>query len=88
MAKLPIIIPPKPPLAKVKDLQESTVNVVSGLSLRGTEKIGAQTYFLFDDTEELATLKIKFYNNELLLNPRDVFTVWRGLRSMTFSSGG
>jgi hypothetical protein len=76
------------PLSRTKDLQESTVLVVSGKSLRGVESGDQNAIFVFIDDGDIQQILLKFYSGELRLNPKDLFSVWRGLRSMTYTAMG
>lgn len=75
-------------LFKTSDLQIAVVLVLSGFSLRGTDKEGGRAVFCFIQDDRINSTIAQFYGGQLRLDPRQVFELWKNLRTLTFSVTG
>lgn len=82
----PKIIPPQNPPYKTHDLQIAVVLCLSGFFLLGTEKIENRLLFIFRYDERIPSVIAQFYGGQLRLDPKQIFEVWKGLRTLTFSA--
>jgi hypothetical protein len=81
---LPEAIHPGPSFYRTPDLYISTVLVLSGFSLRNVEKSDNRAMYCFVPSDDINATISKYYSGELRLDPRQVFEVWKGLRSMAY----
>lgn len=73
---------------KTRDLYLAVVLKSSGIPVVRVESNGPRAVFVFKENARLDEISTKFFNKELLLEPRSLFDEWRSLKSMAFAATG
>lgn len=71
-----------------KDIYLACVLKQSGIPIVRVEGNGRHGIFVFQNSDKIEKLYSDYFNDQLRVNPRQLFDCWKGLKSMAFASIG
>ncbi len=69
-----------------KDIYLATVIKQAGVPIIRVEGNGRQGIFVFKASEKIEGLIARYFNGELLVDPKGLFETWKALKSMAYSA--
>jgi len=71
-----------------RDIYLSTIFKQAGIPIVRVENSTGKAIFVFRAGKEIDELTVKYFNDELRVNPKSLFETWKSLKSMAFSAIG
>lgn len=71
-----------------RDIYLSTIFKQAGIPIVRVENSTGKAIFVFRACKEIEELTIKYFNDELKVNPKSLFETWKCLKSLAFSAIG
>lgn len=69
-----------------RDIYLGTVLKASGVRLLKIENHQGKGFFVFENCPQIEEIILKYHNNELKLDAKKLFSVWKDLKSLAFSA--
>lgn len=71
-----------------RDLYLAVVLKVSGIPIVRVENHSGRGIFIFKTSQKINEIISSYFNDELVMNPKTVFEVWKSLKALAFSNVG
>lgn len=71
---------------KTRDLYLASVFKESGIPLLRIEDSGGRGIFVFQSSKEIERLTRDYFNGTLRVDPQDLFSAWKSLKSAAYSA--
>lgn len=71
-----------------RDIYLSTIFKQAGIPIIRVENSTGKAIFVFRACKETEELTVKYFNDELRVNPKSLFETWKSLKSMAYSAIG